>query len=424
MSRKGGQTGIKDGRVHTIPHDTSLHVEFDGNDDILGKVGLLSVNRSTDDSDSIQDGVGESRRSGDHGSLQLSLSDSEDSDAIGQDEMDSFVYEREVVANNAQWLKKRCTNFEYSDVLLEKSELFDGQHIAVADVLPLCSDTTVLPSQDSVTKSCEIVTFPCEADDSKDEGGVHISLPDTDPPDKDGVSDQSDVFSLDFNSLPPIIVSKSGAMTLMTPQELESLPNRGLDFEESIAPVNPSTDSNNLDSICAENTPSSPAEASIAPEHLETSTSEPEKMEEKSSDAGAQAVIVQPTIITTPAEAAGTVAVATPGIGTGVASSTFVMAATTPQPTDACTFATISISTDKNMNSTQIVVNTSQGQQYYYINTADLQQATNALSPLGQPLALESTQSVQTSPTPAAQTTPLHWPNTGESSFFMVMCSW
>lgn len=44
-------------------------------------------------------------------------------------------------------------------------------------------------------------------------------------------------------------------------------------------------------------------------------------------------------------------------------------------------FATISISTDKPSNSTHILVNTNQGNQLYKINTADLQQATNAIKP-------------------------------------------
>ena len=48
------------------------------------------------------------------------------------------------------------------------------------------------------------------------------------------------------------------------------------------------------------------------------------------------------------------------------------------------TLATISISTDKASNSTQILVNynTNQGQQLYHINTSDLTQATNAMEPL------------------------------------------
>lgn len=44
-------------------------------------------------------------------------------------------------------------------------------------------------------------------------------------------------------------------------------------------------------------------------------------------------------------------------------------------------FATISISTDKPTNSTHILVNTNQGNQLYKINTEDLQQASNSLSP-------------------------------------------
>lgn len=44
-------------------------------------------------------------------------------------------------------------------------------------------------------------------------------------------------------------------------------------------------------------------------------------------------------------------------------------------------FGTISISTDKPSKSTHILVNTSQGNQLYKINTDDLQQASNSLSP-------------------------------------------
>ena len=44
--------------------------------------------------------------------------------------------------------------------------------------------------------------------------------------------------------------------------------------------------------------------------------------------------------------------------------------------------ATISISTDKTTNTTQILINTGHGQQLFQINTADLAQATTAIEPL------------------------------------------
>ena len=52
------------------------------------------------------------------------------------------------------------------------------------------------------------------------------------------------------------------------------------------------------------------------------------------------------------------------------------------EPSEPPTLATISISTDKATNTTQILINTGYGQQLFQINTADLAQATTALEPL------------------------------------------
>lgn len=49
------------------------------------------------------------------------------------------------------------------------------------------------------------------------------------------------------------------------------------------------------------------------------------------------------------------------------------------------TLAMISVSTDKDANSTQIVVNTSQGQRLYMINTANLSQVPSSVVPVAQP---------------------------------------
>ena len=50
------------------------------------------------------------------------------------------------------------------------------------------------------------------------------------------------------------------------------------------------------------------------------------------------------------------------------------------------TLAMISVSTDKDANSTQIVVNTSQGQRLYMINTASLNQMPVSMVPVAQPI--------------------------------------
>ena len=52
------------------------------------------------------------------------------------------------------------------------------------------------------------------------------------------------------------------------------------------------------------------------------------------------------------------------------------------EPSEPPPLATISISTDKATNTTQILINTGYGQQLFQINTADLAQATTALEPL------------------------------------------
>ncbi|XP_013396692.1 zinc finger protein ZXDC [Lingula anatina] len=117
-------------------------------------------------------------------------------------------------------------------------------------------------------------------------------------------------------------LSEDRSNTLMTPQELEAMPERGLEFEESVGPRDAKLSLPNGD-LAAE------GHSQVEPVQTQTESSEN---------------------------------------GTS---------------TNPLSLASISISTDKSSNTTHIVLQTPQGLQVYQLNTADLTQATSALEQLG-----------------------------------------
>ncbi|CAH1785531.1 unnamed protein product [Owenia fusiformis] len=136
-----------------------------------------------------------------------------------------------------------------------------------------------------------------------------------DPEDEEMLEDSRKELQLEFNALP------DRNNMLMTPQELEHMPERGLEFEASVGPKDP---------------PESELASGI---DLET---------------------LVPTL------------------------SNFVNSNVPTSETGDSrqTVATLSIQTNKTTNATQIVLNTSQGGQMFEINTSDLQQAASAFQPI------------------------------------------
>ena len=370
MSPKGGHLKGKDGGAHRETHESqNENVISPNNDDVIG----LTQERICVQDElhrNFQDGVDrgdENNRAANNLQLLPADSDSESS------ELDSYSYERAVVENNAEWLKSRCRNIGTADFEIcnggNSDNYFEAENgIAVG----LCSENggREFGSQQmetSVSDSNPIVIYPMEETNgssvspSCDGEGVQIHLSEF----------QSDEMQDSLQILELHGFDKNETIALMTPDELESLPSSGLEFNDTSA-ITSSGVSNSVKGIkpekiqTAENKQAAPKEISL---DTVSKTIDNSKLSE---------TFIKPE-------------------GSAVSSETYLVAApvtpTSPNSsTDSAvpnlTLATISISTDKVANSTQILVNTTQGQQLYLINTADLNQATNSLQPLTQPQSI------------------------------------
>ncbi|CAI9740110.1 finger ZXDC-like [Octopus vulgaris] len=199
--------------------------------------------------------------------------------------------------------------------------------------------------------------------------------------------------------------------TLMTPQELESMPDQGIEFEESVGPKQEVISPSSL-TTCSTTSPSSSLSLSDSLSVLSDSPQSHQKLLASSSLLESPSRTTTPTpnnnntnIITTDHSSNHDVKpifIDSSSTSTGLTSSAdSTSTTTTTAGLDSSllnagnfTLATISISTDRATNSTQILVNTNQGQQLYHINTADLTQ----------PLSLPVTQAPPTTPSSSATT--------------------
>lgn len=238
--------------------------------------------------------------------------------------------------------------------------------------------------------------------------------------------------------------------TLMTPQELESMPDQGIEFEESVGPKQEITSSlpaslgpEPASAISSPLIPT-PSQAGLLETSVQvsspnlvasttttttTTTTTNNTIHGSQNSVNTLNVDTKPVFVDSPLIALNeTPAANTPSknnscinnnnpinssatVSSTASSSTITSSSGTSVVGTVLntnlfnsgnfTLATISISTDRSTNSTQILVNTNQGQQLYHINTADLTKPRSL--PITQPVAPTSSR-VTTATTAASAT--------------------
>ncbi|CAE1168965.1 unnamed protein product [Acanthosepion pharaonis] len=237
--------------------------------------------------------------------------------------------------------------------------------------------------------------------------------------------------------------------TLMTPQELESMPDQGIEFEESVGPKQEITSSlpaslgpESASAISSPLIPTPPqtglleTSVQVSSPNLvasttttTTTTTTNNTIHCSQNSVNSLNVDTKPVFVDSPMIALNeTPAANTPSknnlcinnnnpinssatVSSTASSSTITSSSGTSVVGTVLntnlfnsgnfTLATISISTDRSTNSTQILVNTNQGQQLYHINTADLTKPRSL--PITQPVAPTSSR-VTTATTAASAT--------------------
>lgn len=414
MSLEGAQNRGKDGGAHENAHETS----FDEGILYLTKDTLTSDVRDITDVHSlqlVQDGDSTVSIRG------LLAGDGED--------LDSYSYDQTVVDVSAEWMKSRCKNLgiefdivgeeNVGDILgldpesnsqflsggisedngmlcsdggnLEAHSISSSNDAKCSDIMPLCSlpDDLNLKTEQVLSQSIDAQTGTSGlVIGSFGTGGTSVfgDLPSSLHSHSVGFQPSSVKTEQNFDD-----PSDIGTLT-QSHSQIQNI------LDSSYASINPSSSQSILGSAGTISTCVSDS-GGILPNFLginrSLSTPSVSELGMSDGDNGPNAAIesLQQNVFLSAAD----------GVTTSVTSN--------PAPVDTdpsrvgindpgnVTLATISVSTDKEANSTQILVNTSQGQQLYMINTADLNQATSAIMPLAQPVdSLSSVQTLTTVP--------------------------
>lgn len=371
MSCEGVLVRQKHGGPHGIPHESRLNVNIDLNDEFRAKNEGLTTIQSAEDSQIIQDGVGIDEKNVVEDNLHFLSAD---------DDLDS--YERAVVENNAEWLKSRCRNLETVDFDITGNVQDDASVADLFDSDPLPDDGASIVSDGVLNFTRQLCVGPASVP-TLCVSTSNINILHGQPRDvldeltNPGLNVGSHGKALHVQNLGLLDADKNN--TLMTPQELESMPDRGIEFEESVGPK-----SDTIQIVQIEDGVPSEFEKCISGQATQSLTSildgktkryDTSLLNRVNVQSSNQSALVQKSRESSMAQL----------------SQSIVAPAEAYVPTDGnLKLATISISTDKASNSTQILVNTNQGQQLYHINTADLTQATNALEPLSRPNSFQT----------------------------------
>ena len=334
MSREGGQTSQKHGGAHPDTHGSQENVNIAIQNDFPISNTLFPANQVIDQDKRIQNG----------GEEAVSKNVAEENLSFLSSDVDLNSYEREVVENNAEWLKSRCRNIETVDFDIANGpgveELFSDP-LSDDSVIPLCGDELHEGEVDLVGAS---VFF----DDKTATGTLSKSIENV-----INFSDAVQQTPLQESNLLPISVQPQSVPVATSLGNVTIKPHTAIKSIPSVSLLKNS----NLNQMKAKI--SNAAVGASADVKNKTDTTVAQQVE--TSKTNEMVVQVLPQVLVT----GNTVA---PSSGQNI------------QVQDAqnvanLKLATISISTDKAANSTQILVNTSQGQQLYHINTADLNQA-------------------------------------------------
>lgn len=214
MSNEGGLLNVKHGGPQCSAHVSGLDVNIDLPDAFSIKGDILSEDQLVEHQKGIQNGD----------NLQFLSSPSD---------VDLDSYERAVVENNTEWLKSRCRNIEGIDFEIPTTGN-DGIELFSSSL----SDTTDL-------RLCTEGSVPSFETSGLLLGGTNGSLMST--ASSGGIPGSCSTLSSIFSQSQPSECSASNSERgvslfedknnmLMTPQELESMPDRGLEFEASVGP--------------------------------------------------------------------------------------------------------------------------------------------------------------------------------------------
>ncbi|XP_061180874.1 zinc finger protein 292-like [Saccostrea echinata] len=220
MSNEGGLVNVKHGGPQCSTHVPGLDVNIDLPDAFSIKNELLTEDQLVEHQKGIQNGD----------NLQFLSSPSD---------VDLDSYERAVVENNTEWLKSRCRNIEAIDFDIPTSgndgiELF-GTSLSDTTDLPLCAEGSVLPLE---TSSLLLGGTNGSLLSTASSGGISGSN-----------SSMASIFSQSQSTGCSTSISEKDVSIfedknnmLMTSQELESMPDRGLEFEASVGPKSSNSD--------------------------------------------------------------------------------------------------------------------------------------------------------------------------------------
>ncbi|KAL3841389.1 hypothetical protein ACJMK2_019541 [Sinanodonta woodiana] len=369
MSLEGGQKGNKHGGPHENRHEISECENGNAVVKIFNKNHVINGVYDNEHTEKIQHGGASNGDNSEKSELSESLHF-----LSSETEMDS--YDRSVVENNTEWLKTRCINLDpvvfgivqssaEDGMILDKKDLSEagvGDLISIDNIadhvesLPLCSESV---------EDGSIFTRHGEVSSSLS-GSVTLDTPSLSL----GLTPASEM-TIDkiFDN------AKDKSNTLMTPQELESMPEEGLEFVESVGPKSTVQYSIRDGVLSITNPKIKDTSISLLEDLIETGVDNESKVLEQNS----QTTVVNSSIQNSVLLNNSLLQTSHMHKSANVENSNNL---STSDQQGNFTLATISISTDKATNSTQILVDTNQGQQLYHINTADLTQATNALMPL------------------------------------------
>ncbi len=366
MSRKGGQSRPKDGGAHGTTHGPRYFISTDGIlVSVTDKGSYLVEQNGEDNGGPIQDGDGCGIVKNGHvgGLEQLLPSD-------GEDDGDMVTFETTVADSNVEWIRTKVSNLgnifndglDLGDKVKDICELLDSPS-GSESIITSVSDTSGLVStaviQDvNKNNAHSSPSSPTQSflhlgrSRSFSDGGDRSTLNPQDracleeiekgsqlsPEDKELFESKTEELrALELE----IQKDKNDTLSLMTPQELESMPEQGIEFEESVGPKQSNSD-----------------------ETATTQTLDFTNIEDT--------VLHIPEVLSS---LSGTSTTDT---------QTLVLSSDEPSNNVGCTssenhvlgknVATISIATDKSSNLTQILINTKLGQQVFQINSSDLTQ--------------------------------------------------
>ncbi|KAK7098551.1 hypothetical protein V1264_002819 [Littorina saxatilis] len=395
MSHEGGRNRGKDGGAQNIPHESSFH------DGILylSKDSPSAEVREIADANSlqlVQDG----------GTISLLSGDGEDMS------VDMYAYDQSVSENAAEWMKTKCKSLSIDfdgvgeenvgdilglgseskvDNLMVMGGQFLSSEISEDSGIILCSDGVNLVtsgiSSGNDAKCSDIIPLCNLPDDLSARTDQVLCPAPSSQNSTNSLLDSSSATVTGFSDMPHTLDTSNITFTAFTDRVIQK-------FE----PVEDLVQSNQT-TILETSFPSLATSQSLMGVSSATSVASSVSL----SDSGLPGILpnfLGIDSLSSPGNELGILQESSSGsMGEGLQQNGFLATEDGTELTTSSaasddsrsidlsdpsnvTLAMISVSTDKDANSTQIVVNTSQGQRFYMINTASLNQAKGVAHPI------------------------------------------